>query len=226
MLIVLAGKSLNGVQNTYPATPILETNFVENQFTATVRTKSVDRDSRLEIIRNKIAAGATIYSQDTFFEGDTIAASSSDMSDLTAPQLCSDYTTYQGFWDIRQVSVSVESDARVVTLSEAASSTESKLLLKLPVSTVGLGAQNCIATDVIGITPAGALIRNGDAVFYRGVDDSILLGYALDGYPIYGTSNKSTDQCGGISDNGQYQYVLSSERETMLNCFAGSPVRL
>ena len=96
----------------------------------------------------------------------------------------------------------------------------------MPTATASADSQNCLATDVVGVTPAGALIRNGDAVFYRGIDDSILLGYALDGYPIYGTSNNPADECGGVTEAGQYRYVLSSERETILNCFRGVPARL
>jgi hypothetical protein len=79
---------------------------------------------------------------------------------------------------------------------------------------------------VIGITIGGSLIRNNEVGVYGVFGGDTLVGYALDGFPIYGTSGQKTDICGGGMIGGQYRYMISSSRGTIINCFAGTPVAI
>jgi hypothetical protein len=91
---------------------------------------------------------------------------------------------------------------------------------------VPLNSESCVASDVIGIATDGSLIRNNEVGAYGVFGGGTLVGYALDGFPIYGVSEQKADICGGAMVGGQYRYVISSERATIINCFAGAPVAL
>lgn len=100
-----------------------------------------------------------------------------------------------------------------------------EVILQLPSRRLPLPGSSCIGTDVVGIAKDGSLIRNTDAGLYGVFGSETVVGYALDGFPIYGTNDvASLDQCGGVIEAGQYRYYLSSERDTILNCYSGIPV--
>ncbi|MBY0538312.1 hypothetical protein K2P47_02850 [Patescibacteria group bacterium] len=97
----------------------------------------------------------------------------------------------------------------------------------LPLRTTALPSPSCIASDIVAVTPTGSPIRNTDYAKYRGVGEATLIGYTIDGFELYGaSSNLQTDACGGTTVSGVYRYYLSSERDTVLNCFAAIPVAL
>jgi hypothetical protein len=100
------------------------------------------------------------------------------------------------------------------------------LVLQLPLRSFPAGQISCLSTDVVGVALDGSLIRNNDNNLYKVFGSETLIGYALDGFPIHGLSNSKTDQCGGSDDAGEYRYYLSSEREGVLGCFSGAPVKL
>jgi hypothetical protein len=78
----------------------------------------------------------------------------------------------------------------------------------------------------VGVAKDGSLIRNNEARLYGIFGEQTLVGYALDGFPIYGISESVVDACGGVSVAGQYRYQLSVERENIINCFAAKPIAL
>jgi hypothetical protein len=56
-----------------------------------------------------------------------------------------------------------------------------------------------------------------------------LVGYALDGYPIYsggGYTDSDLDACHGRSVNGHYRYQATLEFPYTVGCFHGTPLRL
>ena len=100
------------------------------------------------------------------------------------------------------------------------------IVLQLPVRSVPSGNPSCIATDVIGIATDGSLIRNSEVGLYQVFGSGTLIGYALDGFPMYGSGSASTDECGGRIAGGQYRYELSSARDTIITCYAGAPIAI
>lgn len=102
-----------------------------------------------------------------------------------------------------------------------------EVLVQLPLRTSPLATPSCIPQDVVGIATDGSLIRNNEVALYTVFGSETLVGYALDGFPIYGVSTGgSVDACGGMIAGGMYRYYLSLEREYILNCFSGTPVSL
>jgi len=98
---------------------------------------------------------------------------------------------------------------------------------RIPLRTGPSGTSACLSSDVIGIAVDGSLIRNDEKALYTVFGGDTLVGYALDGFPIYGvTPGVSTDQCGGAVVGGTYRYVLDGERAGLINCFGGAPITL
>jgi hypothetical protein len=147
---------------------------------------------------------------------------------------CGSYHTLQTSWSPYGIAFEEVEGARLVykesAVSPEASSTavvnKRDILAQLPVRSVPSPSQSCIATDVVGIATDGSLIRNTEIGMYKIFGSETLIGYALDGFPIYGLSSIKTDICGGSMASGQYRYQLTSDRDVMINCFAGSPISL
>lgn len=115
----------------------------------------------------------------------------------------------------------------VIFVPQVATSTPSvpqteKVLLALPLSPSVNSAPSCVSSDVIGITPFGVLILNSDVSLYRGYGPEYLVGYARDGFPIYGYYEGDVDSCGGYQAASGYRYAISSDRDFILGCFVGS----
>jgi hypothetical protein len=155
-----------------------------------------------------------------------------DEADKNVEQRCAAYAPAGALWDPRGVRIEEAEGARIVYRDAPAQASSTDMmntrdvLLQLPLRSFSQGMQHCIPSDVIGITEGGSLIRNTDVGTYRVFGASMLIGYALDGYPIYGTTAAKTDVCGGVTEGGQYRYHLSGDRKTIINCFAGSPATL
>ena len=97
----------------------------------------------------------------------------------------------------------------------------------LPIRTLPLAQATCISGDVVGIALDGSLIRNAEQKTYGVFGETTMIGYALDGFPIYGVaSSKDTDVCGGIIVESSYRYYLDKKRDGILGCFSGIPVTL
>ena len=64
---------------------------------------------------------------------------------------------------------------------------------------------------------------NNEASFYRGFGSEYLIGYARDGFPIYGYYEGSTDACGGYEHASGYRYTVTPTNDNLLQCFSGQP---
>ncbi len=144
---------------------------------------------------------------------------------------CSLYQTSNSLWDGRGVKMQISEGARVFyrngTATVVASTTvpSREILAELPLRKNATGTY-CIPTDVIGITENGYLIHNNDVGLFSSYEANTIVGYALDGFPIYGTSEAKTDDCGGVVIGGQYRYILNPNQETIITCYAGTPIAL
>ena len=69
----------------------------------------------------------------------------------------------------------------------------------------------------------GQLIFNGEVSAYQGRGNNELIGYARDGYPIYGLTAGEVDACGGLETPAGYRYVVSSDRSHLLGCYKAAP---
>jgi hypothetical protein len=164
---------------------------------------------------------------------------------IREPLLCSNYLMYQPVsWPMYSggVQIEVAEGARLVyqevvgeykpDLPTATTGTavppelKKSVLLQLPIRLSPAATPSCMQYDVVGVAQDGSLIRNGEVGLYGIFGAETLIGYALDGFPIYGTSPTQGDTCGGVMVAGQYRYHLSVERDTVLNCFSAPPVRL
>lgn len=101
-----------------------------------------------------------------------------------------------------------------------------ELVVVLPMLSSSAGNQSCISSDVVGLTIGGTLIRNEDIGTFGAFGEQVLIGYALDGYPIYGGTVEPTDSCGGKTVNSQYRYQTNLTRGTIIQCYSGSPASL
>lgn len=209
-------------------------------FTATVDTKETpSRAERLAAMRKKvaeefqesaIAAPATEVAATAEELDVTEASSSAEAAESTEQTVvtCGETTTYSGAWQPQNITFAVTEGVRIVTreLTTATASSAVVTLLQLPLRTFPDAKPGCIASDVIGIAQDGSLIRNDEIGLYGIFGADTVVGYALDGFPIYGMANIPTDTCGGAVVNGQYGYYLSADRPTVLGCFAAPPVSL
>ncbi len=101
------------------------------------------------------------------------------------------------------------------------------VLLQLPLRSFPSSKGTCLSSDLIGVALDGSLMRNTEQSLYTIFGSETLLGYALDGFPIYGTNESiNTDSCGGATVAGSYRYYLSTERAGLISCFAGEPIAL
>ncbi len=96
-------------------------------------------------------------------------------------------------------------------------------LLALPINPVSLPTASCVPSDVIGVTPSGTLLLNNDARIWQKVNADTLIGYARDGYPIYGRYDGEVDACGGYQHPSGYRYTIGGDRSHIVGCFVATP---
>lgn len=135
-------------------------------------------------------------------------------------------------WDAREIEIRSAEGARIVTRGtvDVASSSDAVIpdvLLQLPMRMVRAGSDTCVPYDVIGVALDGSLIRNSDAPRYASTGEYTLIGYALDGFPIYGpvASGVHMDACGGTDTPTGYQYHVRANEDFILGCFAAPPAQ-
>lgn len=128
-------------------------------------------------------------------------------------------TVIQVKTEVLQAQDSSTTSSSSVTTTKSATTT----LLQMRAYPVVLGSSNCIPSDVIGVTADGRLLMNQDTTLYqqRGPDD--LIGYARDGFPIYGMYGGVTDACGGYHHTQGYRYSIGKDRDFMIGCYVGIP---
>jgi hypothetical protein len=196
------------------------------------------REARIADLRKKIAAlGIADEPEPTpvdSAETSPLPEAEEVASEDKGERRCPNYTAAAVAWNPSGLIIEEAEGARLVyrkivgaPLGSSTVPTITKdVVLQLPVRSVPLSSESCVTSDVIGIATDGSLIRNNEVGAYGVFGAGTLVGYALDGFPIYGTSDQKTDICGGAMVGGQYRYLISGGRETIINCFAGSPVAL
>jgi hypothetical protein len=209
--------------------------------TAEVVTEEDSRASRLASLRAKLAKYTDVAmapsTEDVPKENtpDDTATTTVDATETAAPDLCANYGAVSTPALTGQLTYSETPGQRLFGITGTTEPTSSTSLPTVTVSTVfalplrtsALPSTSCIASDIVAVTPTGAPIRNADYAQYRGAGEATLIGYTIDGFELYGaSSNLQTDACGGTTVSGTYRYYLSSERDSILNCFAAIPVAL
>jgi hypothetical protein len=164
-------------------------------------------------------------------------ATSSSLQVLTC-DTTEDSASVMSLWPRSSVTIVVQDGVRSVVYesesSAVASSTATTSLLQPPaVVTKTLvrmemypnkqPSATCVAGDIIGVTISGALLSNSDAQFYRQSSVDQLLGYAKDGFPVYGLYAGEVDSCGGYMHPEGYRYTIREGSSFILGCYAGIP---
>ncbi len=118
-------------------------------------------------------------------------------------------------------------NSEVTVGSSTVATTTRKTIMSLPVRVARDSQDVCIEESVVGITPAGALIDNAQSILYTSLSADTLVGYAFDGFPIYGVREDTTllDACGGTQELNGYRYYLRADEPFVLGCYAGVPAQ-
>lgn len=206
----------------------------EVAYEASVPAPEDDRGSRLEILRAKVVArlGATTPTES---ESTPPVTKPTPTATTTPPKAaavntCASYQPLVVAWTPQQITAENREGAQVYFergVPDPLSSTTPEIIRAvISLRSWPAGSPVCLPTDVIGIAVDGSLIRNDELALYTVFGENSLVGYSLDGFPIYGPSSVATDVCGGVVVGGQYRYVLDSERPGLISCFAASPSSL
>lgn len=211
--------------------------------------KEESRADRLSSLKTKIAnlsasdsvASVEIEPELVMDEEDASEVSDVEESDLDLQggeiDLCGSYQEILPAWSPEGLEFEVVEGVRVVYRDIGGSAgadattggavfSNRETVLELPLRIRPVAVKSCIQSDVIGIALDGSLIRNDEYGLYGIFGKDTQIGYALDGFPIYGTNDGvRTDACGGTIDLGEYRYYLSAEREGVLGCYSGVPVK-
>jgi len=195
-------------------------------------TKSDERSHRLKVLQGKIAQlSANTEIPEEALETVNIPESETVQSNVDGEIfLCPQYSYSNILWDSDDMSFVVAEGARILyreagdqLLGDIASST----ILQLPINSFSSNNKTCLSNDIVGIALQGSLMRNEEDKIYKIFGSETLIGYALDGYPIYGLDNNIvTDSCGGTSAFGSYRYYLKDNRAGLIGCFSGTPISL
>jgi hypothetical protein len=225
---------------------VSSTDMVYSAVTST--SSNLDRVARATELRNKISASG-IAAELSAPAVSTVAEPSinedaAEVDDLSPQAVaakgsiatCSEYSEFTSPWDAQDLQFAVVEGARliyrdtvvpvVVGTSTLSEEVERVVYAQLPLFSVPGGEPQCVETDVIGIAMDGSLIRNNEQNLYAVFGAETLIGYALDGFPLYGTTKLPLDVCGGMVVNGQYRYHLAADRDSVINCFSGQAIRL
>jgi hypothetical protein len=207
-----------------------------------VNTKSEDtRASRLAVLREKIRGFVLAEPAPAVFTEPTVAAEVIAIPKSAGEiDKCPVSTKFLRLWSATNLKFEIVEGARIVyrdsevnpnfdtySTGTIPSMSAREVVLQLPLRTTPLAIKSCLGSDVVGIALDGSLIRNDEHNLYKIFGQETLIGYALDGFAIYGQANNlNTDACGGAMVNGEYGYYLSAQREGVLGCFGGIPVAI
>lgn len=217
------------------------------QYTAEAYSPEIiSRSAKLADLKQKIAEGMGEFISSPevqdFENEDTELETNEEVVETTVVlNKCTNYSPYYGVWEAQDVKFEITEGVRlvytetIVEVEEAiASSTEvniikvprREILLELPAFPARLASPNCINSDIIGVAQDGSLIRNNESGLYGVFGENTLVGYALDGFPIYGSTSQELDECGGANTGNGYGYYISEQSENILNCFMANPVSI
>jgi len=201
-----------------------------------VAKETIDRPGNIARLREQLSAFMALPAKvEEVIEApqiDEVVSPATSTTEVVTPVgtalRCGAYRPYAGTWPNQLLSIEEQEGVRVVSIkNNAVTPGDEQVVLVLPIRTEGTPSTPvCLLTDVVAIAQSGSLIRNTDVVGYRAFPEHMLLGHTLDGFPLYGYSDRATDRCGGVEVDGTYRYYLSTARETALDCFVAPPVAL
>ncbi|MCA9360791.1 hypothetical protein KC730_02780 [Candidatus Kaiserbacteria bacterium] len=222
--------------------------FVESQdveYSAeTYSPKPLSRDANLAEMRSKIAASDLTIAAPAKEEEvvpEEVMEEEVEQETKFIAQKCSNYNPFLGTWNSSDLKSEVTNTSRIfyrelavvpkpvigTTSTEQIPSEPSRdIVVQLPLFPLFKTNVSCLPSDVVGIAQDGSLIRNSESGLYGVFGSETLVGYALDGYPIYGSSSEKLDECGGSSSTGSYAYYVTPQAEHILNCFRANPLSL
>ena len=214
----------------------------------TKSSEALDREANLEKLREKLARGegeisqgppvltsvdvpSTTVVEETIEENPDAVLDEeivfSGRSQRFCPAVGDTRALAAGWLDQTFTSGQLLATVEEVTLvgSSTATTTAQKVVFTLPATPVRGLSSHCLDDQVIGVTPSGSLLTNGDAVQFSALTSNILVGYARDGFPIYGAGvdENLLDSCGGYDTGAGYQYHLRQDESFVLGCFAATP---
>lgn len=201
-------------------------------------TEGTDRAATIARLQEKIAAGEIISDPMPSVVESESATPVAASTTARAVQRCpypDDSLGYISTWPVRSMNSELSEGARlfyteeVVNRSVSATTTPENqetvrtTWLQLPQFPQPLASAACVPSEVIGLHTNGTLLFNVDAAAYSSVDENTLIGYARDGYPIYGQYDGDVDACGGYQHPTGYRYVIHPDDTTFLQCFTAAP---
>ncbi len=201
--------------------------------------KSDGRASRLSLLKEKISSLIiqTVKEPEPEIAETKPTLTTETVTKANGIALCPSYQSINPIWSPSDLMFEVVEGARLVYRNvedtpvvdelgqPVPSQTMKEVVLQLPLRTFPSQSKSCLSSDVVGIALDGSLIRNNEDSLYKVFGNETLIGYSLDGFPIYGLNlNLETDNCGGVMVEGEYRYYLSSDRQGVLGCYSGIPV--
>lgn len=215
-------------------------NDVIEEYTVAINHSETSRDATIAALKDKIAKNNSVIKAPESIVAVTEEDSSVEEETVSEDiLLCTEFRTISSVaWVPQDTYWQQVEGARILyerpfvenKITSTTSSTSVPVndiaRLQLPIISLPVSNPSCIETDVVGIALDGSLIRNTEASLYSVFGAETIIGYALDGFPIYGLGDERSDKCGGRIVSGQYRYELSSERENVINCYASTPQSL
>lgn len=236
-IVTTISKSDNGERVSQNSPAFITTDISEYGVEISEKEK-IDREANLISLRNKIASS----DKSQFISAPkTVSEEVKEEVVLTSGKKagedkCSGYESPKSFSIPPGVEFEVVEGARIAyrevpvvsfSTTTQTSEYEKEVFLQLPLRTFPMTVQNCLPYDVVGVALDGSPIRNNEVGVYSIFGSDTLIGYALDGFSIYGKNdNVKLDACGGATVGGQYRYYLAKDASVILNCFSGVPIKI
>lgn len=198
----------------------------------------IDRLAILKRLRTSIANGDTQITPAPSVESPLPMVSTT--TNLLALKKClatDDMISKVPQWPFSKIQVNIDNNQRVyfalhkketpVAVLGTSTPTSTKLikqiLLQTPVTPATQNKPNCVPSEIIGVTTSGLLIFNSSVATYTEQGPQTLIGYARDGFPIYGVYQGEVDECGGYDDGYGYRYSVNPNRNFILGCYTAVP---
>lgn len=242
LLFVGIGATLLGdIKNNQDQVAQLGEVSFDNQTLSEYHAKAVlddvDRSSNIAKLKEKIAAGLGLSKGEpvlTFVDESPV--NQDELLTDRQPQYCPGYERVPALvasWPSVGVTTTFVEGVRLVQVAEVSPTSatgtipsfKKRTLIQLPALQQRATTDTCLNSTLVGVDTNGRLIRNNDTARYVGYDEFMLVGYARDGFPIYGFKNNTTelDACGGVQEVTGYRYYLRDQEDFVLGCFAGIP---
>ncbi len=243
LLLCIAVTLVAGSVKVSPTGVLFTGDEAPQEFTAQAPQNDLNREDIISRLRNALAQNQSDIEPQPSVEEDAVEETQTmgEVDEPTGVDRCGgadDALAYVKSWPLAGVGVEQQGGVRTVVhtqqitgvplpyASSTASSTQGQtrtVLLTLPTSPYATGETHCVPSDVIGVTTSGSLMFNSDAAFYRGYGTEYLIGYARDGYPIYGYYEGTLDSCGGYMHPSGYRYSVSASKDHLLSCYTATP---